>query len=85
MVQKSFTDDTAVIYGVISHGKGCAFANLPGINTRVTKYINWIKERMSLPTPPTTIMPIPTPATKILKGESDMYAIIYYDHRIDQP
>ena len=54
MVQKSFSDDTAVIYGVISHGAECALENKPGVNTRVTRYIDWIKKRMSLPTPPTT-------------------------------
>ena len=54
VVQKSFTDDTAVIYGVISHGYSCASKNVPGINTRVTRYVDWIKKRMLLPTITTT-------------------------------
>ena len=76
MVQKSFTDNTAVIYGVISHGYKCAIENVPGINTRVTKYVDWIKKRMSLlptPPPPTTLTTTPTTTTsKITKGESDI-------------
>ena len=56
VVQKSFSDDTAVIYGVISHGHKCALENKPGVNTRVTRYIDWIKKRMSLPKPPATII-----------------------------
>ena len=56
VVQKSFSDDTAVIYGVISHGHKCALENKPGVNTRVTRYIDWIKKRMSLPTQPATII-----------------------------
>ena len=84
MVQKSFTDDTAVIYGVISQGHICAMKNVPGINTRVTRFIDWIKKRMSLPTPPPTMITTTTittttitttqttTSTKTSKGEPDI-------------
>ena len=49
VVQKSFTDDTAVIYGIVSGGHKCALENVPGFYTRVTRFVGWIKERMSTP------------------------------------
>ena len=65
-----------MIYGVISQGHKCAVRNVPGINTRVTRYVDWIKKRMSLPTPPTTTVTTTTQTTatttKTSKGESDM-------------
>ena len=53
VVLKSFTDDTAVIYGIVSGGHQCGLENVPGFYTRVTRFIDWIKKRMSSPPPPT--------------------------------
>ena len=49
-------DGVATLAGVTSVGNECALATFPGIYTRVTTYINWIREYVPtpamVPTPP---------------------------------
>ena len=46
VIPRNSTDNSAVIYGVTSWGKGCARERAPGVYARVTNYITWIKNNM---------------------------------------
>ena len=39
---------SAVFVGIVSRGKGCGLKNRPGIYTRVSAFMNWIKEEAKL-------------------------------------
>ena len=41
IVPKSHSDDTAVVFGVVSWAHGCG--RTAGVYTRVTKYLDWIQ------------------------------------------
>ena len=43
VVPKGPTDNSAVIFGIVSWGTGCGI--YPGVYTRVPKYIPWIKSK----------------------------------------
>ena len=45
VIPKSNTDDTAIVYGIVSWGwgRGCGLKRGPGIYTRVSNYNSWIQ------------------------------------------
>jgi secreted trypsin-like serine protease len=37
------------LYGLTSYGYGCALAGSPGVYTRISYYVSWIKSNIQLP------------------------------------
>ena len=46
IISKSNNDRTAIIYGIASFGFFCGRSDGPGVYVRVSKYINWIQNKM---------------------------------------
>ena len=42
-ISKSDSDDTAIVYGIVSWGRSCGLKKGPGIYTCVSNYNSWIQ------------------------------------------
>ena len=57
VIPQSDSDDTAIVYGIVSWGRGCGLEEGPGIYTRVSNYNSWIQTNMNKQNKPETDPP----------------------------